>query len=115
MGKDIQVQIKVMLISCHLHLLQKLHHHLLLSLPSHADGLQCKNHPPLEEEEGGGRMEEERSKKRGSRESEEESEEEGGVKGCEKWKEKRRRGEEYAVKWDIVIGEQQVHKEDILP
>lgn len=76
MGKNIQVQIKVMLISCHLHLLQKLHHRLLLSLPSHADGLQCKNHPPLEEEE--------RLKKRGSRESEEESEEEGGVKGCEK-------------------------------
>ena len=52
-GKD-----KVLLISCHLYLLMKLHHHLLLSLPSHADGLQCKNHPPLEEEKEGG-MEEE--------------------------------------------------------
>lgn len=50
-------------------------------------------------------------KKRGSRESEEEEEgEEGGMKG----RKVKRRGE-YVVKWDIVIGEQQVHKEDILP
>lgn len=56
--------------------------------------------------DGGGRL-----KKRGSRESEEEEEgEEGGMKG----RKVKRRGE-YVVKWDIVIGEQQVHKEDILP
>lgn len=59
----------VLLISCHPYLLLKLHHHLLLSLPSHVDGLQCKNHPPLEEESEEGevqKLKEEKEDKRGN-------------------------------------------------